>query len=197
MKIGRFPTCIESVKATACMFLRNFRKKCQIKISCHHSATPTFYLAQLVTTLDSYQLLTLIIQEFPVASKEKYEFCTFLIFLSLFLYQRFHCLPLTLHMLLPFTLLLQDRDASLESRYLLSLLLEPNSLLILQKDMYKKHLHGIAPSREEDTVTKSVANRTSLGTQVEVGEILKRSTRVSLTIRHVPKTIKFKLKLGK
>lgn len=85
----------------------------------------------------------------------------------------------------------------MESRYLLSLLLEPNSLLILQHDMYKKYLHGIAISRKEDTVIKSIANRTNLSTLVEMGDILKRSTRVSLTIRHVPKTFKLKLKLGK
>lgn len=95
------------------------------------------------------------------------------------------------------SLLTQDRDASLESRYFLSLLLEPNSLLILQNDMYKKYLHGIAMSREEDTITEGVVNHKHLGTPVEMGDILKRTTRVSLTIRHVPKTIKVKLKLGK
>lgn len=63
--------------------------------------------------------------------------------------------------------------------------------------MYTKYLHGIAISREEDNVTKSIVNLTSLGTPVELGKVLKRSTRVSLTIRHVPKTIKLKLRLGK
>ena len=84
----------------------------------------------------------------------------------------------------------------MESRYLFSLLLEPRSLLVLQGDMYKVYLHGIADSREEDTVTKSVVNLSHLSS-VATGDILKRTTRVSLTIRHVPKTLKVKLKLGK
>jgi alkylated DNA repair protein alkB family protein 6 len=63
--------------------------------------------------------------------------------------------------------------------------------------MYTKYLHGIAMSREEDTVTESIANRTTLGTRMETGIILKRNTRVSLTVRHVPKTFKMKLKIGK
>ncbi len=93
--------------------------------------------------------------------------------------------------------LLQDGDASLESRYLLSLLLEPNSLLILQDNMYTKYLHGIALAREEDTITKEIANHRHLGTPVAMGDVLRRGTRVSLTIRHVPKTLKLKLRLGK
>ena len=62
--------------------------------------------------------------------------------------------------------------------------------------MYKKYLHGIA-ERTEDIVTDKICNLSHLGTPVNSGDTLKRSTRVSLTIRHVPKTLKIKLKLGK
>lgn len=91
----------------------------------------------------------------------------------------------------------QDSSASLESRYLLSLLLEPNSLVILQDDMYRKFLHGIATDREEDSITDSIRNLGRLGVPRPLGGVARRSTRVSLTIRHVPKTLKVKLKLGK
>jgi len=76
-------------------------------------------------------------------------------------------------------------------------MLEPNSLLVLQDDMYTKYLHGIATGREEDLVSSSIANLQQLAVRPNLGEWLKRSTRVSLTIRHVPKTIRLKLKLRK
>ena len=87
-------------------------------------------------------------------------------------------------------------DASLESRYFLSLLLEPNSLLLLRDDMYKTYLHGIA-EREKDVVTDKICNLSHLGSSVSVGGELTRTTRVSLTIRYVPKTLKLKFKFGK
>ncbi|CAI8021262.1 Alpha-ketoglutarate-dependent dioxygenase alkB homolog 6 [Geodia barretti] len=87
-------------------------------------------------------------------------------------------------------------DASYESRYIFSLLLEPRSLLVLQNDMYTRYLHGIS-QREKDTVSdqQRVANGSRLGQPLSFAEELNRSTRVSLTIRHVPKTFKIKLKL--
>ena len=93
---------------------------------------------------------------------------------------------------------MQHENTSLESRFCFSLLLEPNSLLVLKDDMYKKYLHGI-DQRTEDTVSKKICNLSHLGTPVTHGNVnvLKRTTRVSLTIRHVPKTLKVKLKLGK
>lgn len=81
-----------------------------------------------------------------------------------------------------------------ESRYLFSLLVRPRSLLILQEDMYKKLLHGIR-GQEEDTLTEKVVNLAEAGG--EKGETLTRGTRVSLTIRHVPKVVKNKLILGR
>ena len=90
----------------------------------------------------------------------------------------------------------QNNDASLQSRYTLSILLEPQSLLVLQHDMYTGHLHGIR-EQSEDTVSAHVCNFGHLASPVAVGDVVQRSTRVSLTIRHVPKTLKVKLKLGK
>jgi len=95
-----------------------------------------------------------------------------------------------------FSFQMQHEDTSLESRFLLSLLLEPNSLLVLKDDMYQKYLHGI-DQRAEDIVSDKICNLSHLGTPVSCGDVLKRTTRVSLTIRHVPKVLRVKLKLGK
>lgn len=81
-----------------------------------------------------------------------------------------------------------------ESRYLLSLLLRPRSLLILQDEMYQRLLHGIQ-NVCQDTLTERVANLTCASAQP--GEVLTRGTRVSLTIRHVPKVIRASLLLGR
>lgn len=77
---------------------------------------------------------------------------------------------------------------------MLSLLVQRQSLLILQDDMYKCYLHGIK-GVYEDVLSKHVVNLSSAGAQV--GDTLPRGTRVSLTIRHVPKVIRANLLLGK
>lgn len=81
-----------------------------------------------------------------------------------------------------------------DNRYLLSLLVMPRSLLILQDEMYQHLLHGIQ-GRTHDLLTEQVVNLSSTG--VLLGETLTRGTRVSLTIRHVPKVMKMKLMLGR
>lgn len=81
-----------------------------------------------------------------------------------------------------------------ESRYMLSLLVQRRSLLILQDDMYKHYLHGIQ-GVDEDILSEHVVNLSSAGAQV--GDTVPRSTRVSLTIRHVPKVVRANLLLGK
>uniref|UniRef100_A0A1A8L6L6 AlkB, alkylation repair homolog 6 n=1 Tax=Nothobranchius pienaari TaxID=704102 RepID=A0A1A8L6L6_9TELE len=81
-----------------------------------------------------------------------------------------------------------------ENRFLFSLLLQPRSLLILQDEMYQHLLHGIQ-SCSQDNLTDQVLNLSAAGAQL--GETLTRGTRVSLTIRHVPKVIKTKLMLGR
>ncbi|XP_051900309.1 alpha-ketoglutarate-dependent dioxygenase alkB homolog 6 [Pristis pectinata] len=81
-----------------------------------------------------------------------------------------------------------------ENRYILSLLLEPRSLLVLKDDMYLKYLHGIRPM-SEDIITEKVANLKSCNSKL--GSVLTRTTRVSLTIRHVPKVLKTTILLGR
>lgn len=76
------------------------------------------------------------------------------------------------------------------------LLIEPGSLLILKDDMYNKYLHSIADVTE-DLITNNIANIERCGGfKNRIGEIVKRERRISLTIRHVPKTSKLKLRLG-
>lgn len=81
-----------------------------------------------------------------------------------------------------------------EKRYQFSLLVKPRSLLILQDDMYQHLLHGIQGCTQ-DSVTDKVVNLSAAGTLP--GDTLIRGTRVSLTIRHVPKVMKTKLMLGR
>ncbi|XP_059841055.1 alpha-ketoglutarate-dependent dioxygenase alkB homolog 6 isoform X1 [Hypanus sabinus] len=81
-----------------------------------------------------------------------------------------------------------------ENRYFLSLLVEPRSLLVLKDSMYLKYLHGIRPV-SEDVITDKVANLTSCNSKL--GAVLARTTRVSLTVRHVPKVLKTSILLGK
>lgn len=81
-----------------------------------------------------------------------------------------------------------------ENRHLLSLLVRPRSLLVLQDDMYQRLLHGIQ-GRGGDTLTDRVVNLSVAGARP--GDTLTRVTRVSLTIRHVPKVMKTKLVLGR
>ncbi|XP_012706509.2 alpha-ketoglutarate-dependent dioxygenase alkB homolog 6 [Fundulus heteroclitus] len=83
---------------------------------------------------------------------------------------------------------------SVESRYQFSLLVRPRSLLVLQDDAYRRLLHGIQ-ERQQDTLTERVANLGAAGARP--GDTLSRTTRVSLTIRHVPKVMKTKLVLGR
>ncbi|XP_023334117.1 alpha-ketoglutarate-dependent dioxygenase alkB homolog 6-like [Eurytemora carolleeae] len=79
----------------------------------------------------------------------------------------------------------------LEKRLILSLYLEPRSLLVLQEDMYNNYMHGIEEKTKDEY--KEYANFPS---QLFEG-VLERETRYSLTIRHVPKTTKLKIKFGK
>ncbi|XP_054908898.1 alpha-ketoglutarate-dependent dioxygenase alkB homolog 6-like [Poeciliopsis prolifica] len=88
----------------------------------------------------------------------------------------------------------QDGPQTQQSRYLLSLLLRPRSLLVLQDDMYRQLLHGIQ-NRDRDPLTDRVANLSAAGARP--GETLSRETRVSLTIRHVPKVIRTRMVLGR
>jgi alkylated DNA repair protein alkB family protein 6 len=79
----------------------------------------------------------------------------------------------------------------LSDRKVCSLYLQPRSLLILQEDMYNQYLHGI-----EDLTQDESAEFVNL-TSPQLEGHLDRGTRYSLTIRHVPKTSKLKIKFGK
>lgn len=76
----------------------------------------------------------------------------------------------------------------------MSILLEPRSLILVCDDMYKIHLHGIA-ERTLDEITDKTANLDAVS--AKKGDLLERKTRISLTIRYVPKTLKAKLLFGK
>ena len=77
-----------------------------------------------------------------------------------------------------------------------SLLLEPNSLLILKDTMYSSYLHGIQ-EKTQDEISDRVANLALTTDGHKCGDKLERTCRVSLTIRYVPKTLKIQLRLGK
>ncbi|XP_043250772.1 alpha-ketoglutarate-dependent dioxygenase alkB homolog 6 [Colletes gigas] len=77
-----------------------------------------------------------------------------------------------------------------------SFLLERRSLLILREDLYHCYLHSIA-ERDADIVSRHVIKNLNIcGEQFTEGQSLERDVRLSLTIRHVPKTSKLKLKIG-
>jgi len=78
-----------------------------------------------------------------------------------------------------------------------SFLLEPRSLLILREYLYHNYLHTIE-EKSADVISQKETKNLSLCSDVFLDDnILKRSKRISLTIRHVPKTTKIKLRFGK
>lgn len=100
------------------------------------------------------------------------------------------------HTLLDFYSPVGDAPQTEESRFLFSLLVKPRSLLILQDDMYQRLLHGIRP-RTHDTLATATDVPNLSAASAQPGDTLTRGTRVSLTIRHVPKVLKAKLMLGR
>lgn len=71
-------------------------------------------------------------------------------------------------------------------------LLERRSLIVLQHDMYTKYLHSINDTKE-DLITENCVNLNKCDVQPHLGDVLIRDTRVSLTIRCVPKVCRLKL----
>lgn len=82
-----------------------------------------------------------------------------------------------------------EPDKTGQGQEVCSVFVDARSLLILQNDMYEKYLHGISP-KSEDILSSDVMNCCSSSPN----QVFNRSTRVSLTIRHVPKTSKFSIK---
>ena len=68
-------------------------------------------------------------------------------------------------------------------------------MLVLKNEMYTNYLHGIS-ERSEDVISETVSNLSQLSQQRTLGTKLQRSTRISLTVRNVPKTFKIKLNVG-
>ena len=64
--------------------------------------------------------------------------------------------------------------------------------MVVTDSMYTNLLHGIA-ERLSDTVTAASVPNIAM-CNVNNGDVIDRTTRISLTIRHVPKTLKVKLK---
>ena len=87
----------------------------------------------------------------------------------------------------------ENSSLKFEDRLVTSLLVKPRSLLVLQDEMYHQLLHGIEEIHE-DKIDDKICN---LDNSAVIGSIIPRKTRISLTIRHVPKTSKMKLKLGR
>ncbi|CAJ0937312.1 unnamed protein product, partial [Mesorhabditis belari] len=76
----------------------------------------------------------------------------------------------------------KEQFRALETRYRGSMLLERRSLVFITDDAYSKMLHGI------NEVTEDVLNEKTWNVLPErFGERMTRKTRVSLTIRYVPK----------
>ena len=70
-------------------------------------------------------------------------------------------------------------------------ILEPRSLLILQDDMYKVFLHGIKEVSQDKLIPENIFNFSKLNkTYGDSENLVERQTRISLTIRYVPKVLK-------
>ncbi|XP_061713873.1 alpha-ketoglutarate-dependent dioxygenase alkB homolog 6 [Cydia pomonella] len=85
--------------------------------------------------------------------------------------------------------------SEMTSRPVFSFLLEPRSLLVLQDKLFSHYLHCIEEVYE-DTLDDSVINLGLCSDRYGKGSKVKRDTRISLTIRHVPKTSAFKINIG-
>jgi len=90
-----------------------------------------------------------------------------------------------------FYFVLQDGEST-ERVKTVSVLLEPRSLVVVKGEMYSDHLHAIEEATA-DVIDETVRNRGDR----PIGAILDRTTRVSLTIRHVPKTTKARIVIGR
>nr|KAF6408898.1 alkB-like protein 6 [Rousettus aegyptiacus] len=78
-----------------------------------------------------------------------------------------------------------------------SLLLEPRSLLVLRGTAYTRLLHGIAAARVDPLDTASLPLNAAACPSARPGARLVRGTRVSLTIRRVPRVLRAGLLLSK
>ena len=78
-----------------------------------------------------------------------------------------------------------------------SLLLQPLSLSVVSADLYTDYLHGISEKTEDNLHDVPIYNLDMCGyTDNSELPTLQRGTRVSLTIRHVLKTVRLPLRFG-
>lgn len=78
-----------------------------------------------------------------------------------------------------------------------SLLLEPRSLLVLRGTAYTRFLHGIAAARIDALDAVSLPPNAAACPSAQPGARLVRGTRISLTIRRVPRVLRASLLLSK
>lgn len=88
-----------------------------------------------------------------------------------------------------------ETDEEKSENEVFQVLVERRSLLMIKDDAYHKYLHSIA-EQTEDLILPTISNIEMCENVDEKHRVLKRGKRVSLTIRHVPKTSKLKLKFG-
>ncbi|XP_013377995.1 PREDICTED: alpha-ketoglutarate-dependent dioxygenase alkB homolog 6 isoform X3 [Chinchilla lanigera] len=95
----------------------------------------------------------------------------------------------------------EDDDATEQPRPpprpISSLLLEPCSLLVLRDTAYTRLLHGIAAAHVDALDANSLPANAAACQSAQPGACLVRGTRVSLTIRRVPRVLRAGLLLGK
>ncbi|XP_030762185.1 alpha-ketoglutarate-dependent dioxygenase alkB homolog 6 [Sitophilus oryzae] len=72
-----------------------------------------------------------------------------------------------------------------------SVLLEPCSLVVVKDNMYTKYLHSIKEVKCD--ITSDCVNLNQCSKEYQTNDPIERKTRVSLTIRNVPKVLKIKL----
>ncbi|XP_014253969.1 alpha-ketoglutarate-dependent dioxygenase alkB homolog 6 [Cimex lectularius] len=97
------------------------------------------------------------------------------------------------HTVLKFQKKRHDEDKK-ESEKPISMFLEPRSLIIVKDSMYQNYLHSIEEIYE-DKIDDSIVNADLI--KPKKGEKVTRKTRISFTIRNVPKICKFKLNIFK
>ncbi|XP_065660655.1 alpha-ketoglutarate-dependent dioxygenase alkB homolog 6-like [Hydra vulgaris] len=98
------------------------------------------------------------------------------------------------HTLLDFYKPLDETDDGVigyQNLYIGSFLLERRSLVCFKESMYSSYMHGIKEVFEDNLIDSNVLNDVA-----ETSQTLVRGTRLSITIRHFPKVLKFKMKLG-
>ncbi|XP_014357077.2 alpha-ketoglutarate-dependent dioxygenase alkB homolog 6 [Papilio machaon] len=100
------------------------------------------------------------------------------------------------HIVLKFWDPLPDaNENALDMKPVFSFLLEPRSLLVLQDKLFHHYLHSIEEINK-DVLDESIKNLHMCSDKYVKGSTVCRSTRISLTIRHVPKTSSFKINIG-